>query len=79
LIDRTNTAPEQNRRTPIGSSGQDDLLAVYDLTGLRELNPNGAACSTDYSVDRHAVSEGEVRSGSGGMEIHSRRAASDAS
>jgi hypothetical protein len=39
LIDRTNTAPEQNGRTLIGSSGQDDLLAVDDLTGLCELNP----------------------------------------
>src|SRR6266567_408916 len=79
LINRTNPAPEQNRRTPISSSGQDDLLAVDDLTGLRELNPHGAVSSTDYSVGRHAVSKGEIRSASGGMEIRARRGATNAS
>src|SRR5438874_1652212 len=77
LVGRTNTAAEQNRRNPIRSSGQDDLVAVDGLPGLRKLNPDSAVSSTDYSVDHDAVSEGEVRSGSSAMEIRSRCAATN--
>jgi hypothetical protein len=66
-------------RTPIRSSSQNDLVAFDDLTGPRHLKASDAASLTDYAVDGDAISDGEVRPASGRVEIHARRALTDAS